>query len=165
MNRTLQSPDSNSHARTSHDRFLPRFVGRPIVIPAPQFLDAIHQERRRSERSTKPFVLMLARLQYPPKSEAHSRAVRKLLTVLRDAVRETDKIGWYQENQLLGVIFNELGDADQMAVLTPLKQLANFTYCNSSRDLQNLVVIIMFHFFPDYSTPPGQPIDFNVYPE
>ena len=84
MNRTLQSPDSNSCARTSHDRFLPRFVGRPIALPAPQFLDAIHQERRRSERSTKPFVLMLARLQYPPKGEAHSRAVRKLVTVLRD---------------------------------------------------------------------------------
>lgn len=165
MNRTLQSPDSNSHERTSHDRFLPRFVGRPIAIPVPQFLDAIHQERRRSERSTKPFVLMLARLQYPPKGEAHSRAVRKLLTVLRDAVRETDKIGWYQEDQLLGVIFTELGDADQTAVLTSLKQRANNVFGNSGRDLQNLVVSFTFHFFPDDSTPPGQPIDFNVYPE
>ena len=165
MDRTLQTPDSIPYVPKPEDRFLPRFLACPTPLPAPLFLDAIHQERRRSERSTKPFVLMLARLQNPPKDEAPTKAVRKLVTALRNAIRETDRIGWYEEDKLLGVIFTELGDADQTAVLTSLRKRATDMLANGGSDFQHLVVNVTFHFFPDTTVPTGQAIDLNLYPE
>ena len=165
MNRTLQTPDGTPCLPKADDRFPARSLARAMLLPAPLFLDAIHHERRRSERSTKSFMLMLARLKNLSKDEATAKAVRKLVTVLSNAVRETDKIGWYEDGRVLGVIFTELGDADKTAVLTSLRERATEVFSDGGPDFQPLVTTVTFHFYPDSPLPPSQDIDLHLYPE
>lgn len=133
------------------------------ALPETQFLDAIRQERRRSERSAKPFLLMLARPHQLPENGARSGTTRKLVSAVRSSVRETDTVGWYQQGHILGVIFTELGDAEKSMVLSSLTQRA--TNAIRSNSLDALAVTFTFHFFPEDSKPNGHSMDLNLYPE
>jgi lipopolysaccharide/colanic/teichoic acid biosynthesis glycosyltransferase len=133
------------------------------ALPETQFLDAIRQERRRSERSAKPFLLMLARPHQLPENGARSGTTRKLVSAVRSSVRETDTVGWYQQGHILGVIFTELGDAEKSMVLSSLKQRATNAIRNNSLDA--LVVTFTFHFFPEEPQSNGHSMDLNLYPE
>jgi hypothetical protein len=46
-----------------------------------------------------------------------STILQQALTVVASSTRETDSIGWYRKNAILGVIFTELG-GDENSVTT-----------------------------------------------
>jgi exopolysaccharide biosynthesis polyprenyl glycosylphosphotransferase len=159
MTDTFQPPNQPVSIRSAAGR--PRTaLGRRRALPEAAFVDALRQERRRSERSGKPFVLMLAR-----PHENLNGTTSRLLTTLSDSVRETDTIGWYQQDEILGVIFTELGDAEKNAVLSSLNQRAINIVRNGQPDLKTLAVTFTFHFFPDESQPNGHSMDLSLYPE
>ena len=65
-------------------------------------------ERRRAERSRKPFVLMLLDSQRGAEKWERCDVHRQLTSVVCDATRETDLVGWYEEGAILAVIFTEI---------------------------------------------------------
>lgn len=130
-----------------------------------QFTAAIRGERRRSERSGKPFLLMLVNLQHISDQDHPRATVRRLVDAVRAAVRETDTIGWYQQDQILGVIFTELGDAEKGAVLLSLKQRAANVIRDNSNGLKTVAITFTFHFFPEDPKLNGHSVDLNLYPE
>lgn len=137
----------------------------PLVLPETRFLDAIGQERRRSERSEKPFVLMLVRLHQAPRNGAGNGPMGKVVSAVLHFVRETDVIGWYQQGQVLGVIFTELGDAEKNTVLFSLKKRATNAIRDNAPDQTTLAVTFTFHFFPEDSRLDGHSMDLALYPE
>ena len=66
-------------------------------------------ERRRSERSNRPFLLMLADLAPQPGSDARmDRAVAStVLSSLGRCLRDTDFVGWYLDQQVAGAVLTE----------------------------------------------------------
>ncbi|HKF57540.1 MAG TPA: sugar transferase, partial [Blastocatellia bacterium] len=164
MNPTLE-PSSNLPSIQPAPRLLVAHRVQGYALSESAFLEAIRQERRRSERSGRPFLLMLAKLQTLPSNGARIGAIRKLVSTVRGCVRETDTVGWYRQNQVLGVIFTELGDADQGTVLASLNLRAINKIDNSSHDVKNLSLSYTFHFFPEGTEPNGQAMDFKLYPE
>jgi hypothetical protein len=70
-------------------------------------------ERRRSERSRRPFLLVLVVLQKEPAD--HVRVFRplvdKVFSSLSRVLRETDVIGWYRDGQIAGALLTGHGDA------------------------------------------------------
>src|SRR5437667_10771362 len=80
------------------------------LLPEPLFIRALCLERKRTERSRKPFVLMLL----DPGRTVHNGDADSVLsrtaTVLLSAIRETDIAGWYKEDSTLGVIFVPAGN-------------------------------------------------------
>jgi lipopolysaccharide/colanic/teichoic acid biosynthesis glycosyltransferase len=78
------------------------------LLPEPLFLRALRLERKRAERSRKPFVLMLLELSAPARS-GKSNLLNQAVPALLSSIRETDIAGWHQENLAFGVIFAELG--------------------------------------------------------
>lgn len=72
------------------------------------FRQTLIYERKRSERSKRPLVLLLMDLHDKNiKSFFYKRKIIYLMRSVYNNVRETDIIGWYEYNRTIGVIFTE----------------------------------------------------------
>ena len=71
-------------------------------------------ERKRSERSGHPFLLLLVDLKEKEQEGASARldsmVANNLFSNLRLCLRETDFVGWYREERVAGAVLIELGD-------------------------------------------------------
>ncbi len=80
------------------------------------FRELLVLERKRTERSRKPFLLMLvdtARLS----SEKERKTVRKIMNVLNRSSRDTDLKGWFKQDAILGIIFTEIAAESRDSIL------------------------------------------------
>src|SRR5712691_10453871 len=69
-------------------------------------------ERKRSERSGCPFLLLLIDLKEQGGASARldSMVANNLFSYLWLCLRETDCVGWYHEERVAGAVLTELGD-------------------------------------------------------
>ena len=118
------------------------------LLPQSEFLRALCLERKRAERSRKPFVLMLLEVTGPDAAHAPPLLNRLVPAVLR-SVRETDVVGWHKERAVLGVIFAELGVSDKHAVLAALRTRMTAVLKSTVLAKELPRIAITFHCFPD----------------
>jgi len=119
------------------------------ILNEDAFRRMISLERKRSERSRKPFVLMLLDMREHHPSESHRQALRKIATALSATARETDLTGWYTNDCAVGVMFTEIGFADRSATLsTMITRVSNTLRANLTVEQYNQVSI-SFHVFPE----------------
>jgi exopolysaccharide biosynthesis polyprenyl glycosylphosphotransferase len=118
-------------------------------LPQDRFLRMLFLERKRSERSERPFVLML--LQSTKLLRHGDRGVLdRVLSALVSSTRDTDVKGWYDEHSTIGVIFTELGSkADGNCVSSAL--LSKVTSALASTLTINEIneIHISFRVFPE----------------
>lgn len=119
------------------------------VIPESAFHRMIALERKRSERSRKPFVLMLVDVGDKEESDKNTKALRKIASALSASTRETDVIGWYEKNRALGVMFIEIGPDGTSATLSIIVgRITEALRLNLAFEQFNRLRI-SFHVFPD----------------
>jgi lipopolysaccharide/colanic/teichoic acid biosynthesis glycosyltransferase len=107
---TAVTPNSFLTARLSSARRQQRRV-RETVIDESGFLHLIRVERKRCERSGRPFLLALI-MSDDMRSELHEEISQNIAAAIRATVRETDFLGWYEDRRTLGILFTEIGQAD-----------------------------------------------------
>jgi lipopolysaccharide/colanic/teichoic acid biosynthesis glycosyltransferase len=112
------------------------------------FQRMIAVERKRTERSRKPFLLMLLDAGKHG-SERNGKALNSIVPALLSSTRETDVIGWYKAQTTLGVIFTELVIDDKNSILSTILNRVSCTLRNNLTFEQFNQVSISFHFFPD----------------
>ena len=104
-------------------------------------------ERRRAERSGKPFVLMLldANLEYGSAAVILEEAAE----VIMASKRETDLAGWYKKSDILGVIFTEVSIEGER----PLTEILRTKFETAlAKDLgweKAAKIAISLHVFPE----------------
>jgi lipopolysaccharide/colanic/teichoic acid biosynthesis glycosyltransferase len=143
-----------------------------MAVPERDFFsqDSFHRvislERRRTERSRKPFLLMLLDVgdQLPP--EASEKSLPQLFAALLAATRETDVIGWYESNRIVGVMFTEICLEDRKTIMsTMISRLSDMLRDNPTLE-QFSQVSISFHVFPeDWNTDSRKPSNPVFYPD
>src|SRR5580658_4767174 len=106
-------------------------------------------ERKRTERSKEPFLLMLLEAGNKQNSERSARALDSMVTVLLSSTRETDVIGWYKERTTVGAIFTGLVVNDKNSILSMILSRVSATLRDELSFDQFNQVSISFHFFPD----------------
>jgi hypothetical protein len=74
-----------------------------------QYLLAV--ERERFERSNRPFVLVLIEHASGSTDRIEPALAAKVFASLARSLRETDVIGWYREEHVVGAILTHLGEA------------------------------------------------------
>src|ERR1700733_15487111 len=79
----------------------------------------ISVERKRSERSQRPCVLLLIDTGRSQPGDKQGRVLLEMLSSLQGATRETDFTGWYTTNSVVGVMFTEI-ILDNNAVLSTI---------------------------------------------
>jgi lipopolysaccharide/colanic/teichoic acid biosynthesis glycosyltransferase len=138
------------------------------VLSEEIFHRTIARERKRSERSQRPFVLLLIDTGNQSRGDDRGRLLLDLLEALRGATRETDVTGWYETNAVVGVMFTEIVlDNDNDAVLsTILSRIGGVVRERLDSD-QYSRVKFSFHVFPDDwdSQDPGRPSNPTLYPD
>jgi lipopolysaccharide/colanic/teichoic acid biosynthesis glycosyltransferase len=113
------------------------------------FKRMIAVERKRTERSGEPFLLMLLETGNPQSLERNEKALNNILSVLPLSIRDTDIIGWYKDRTTVGVIFTGLARKDKSSILSVILSKVSTTLRDQLTPDQFNQVSISFHFFPD----------------
>ncbi len=71
------------------------------------FQELVCRERKRTERSGKPFLLVGISLEKIPEGRRRSEAAQRIASILFESTRETDVKGWYRADAVVGVLFCE----------------------------------------------------------
>ena len=142
-------------------------TGHDAALKEETFHAMLTLERRRAERSRKPFVLMLLHGDLVRENGFHASVVETLISAVTEATRETDLVGWHEQGKVLAIIFTELnleGTAPITEVLHS-KMLKVLQHYLNDKLVSKLVITA--HVFPE-SWDVGHPdkvADVKFYPE
>jgi lipopolysaccharide/colanic/teichoic acid biosynthesis glycosyltransferase len=80
------------------------------IVDAESFTRILGLERKRTDRSQRPFLLVLLELGQGLRDgpQGRRRLCHQVIEALQSCARQTDVIGWYKPNTIIGVIFTEL---------------------------------------------------------
>ncbi len=110
-------------------------------------------ERKRTERSSHPFLLMLLETGEHQSEEKNAQVLAKVIAALLTATRETDVIGWYKKNACVGVLFTQLVMFNQSSILSVMLERLGTILRDNLNQEQFSQISISFHFFPDKWAP------------
>jgi lipopolysaccharide/colanic/teichoic acid biosynthesis glycosyltransferase len=127
----------------------------------------ISLERKRTERSRKPFLLMLLDMGNGLRSDNNNKALDTILLALSLSTRETDVTGWYKNNSVVGVMFTEFGVEDRNTILSTMMTRVSETLRNNLSSQQFGLISISFHLFPEEWNHdiPERPSNPTLYPD
>jgi lipopolysaccharide/colanic/teichoic acid biosynthesis glycosyltransferase len=119
------------------------------ILQEETFHNMLALERRRAERSRKPFVLMLVDASPFSEAEVSDGLGSQLTSVLLKSTRETDLVGWYKKGVILGVIFTEIS----LEFTTPITEILRSKVVSAlHKELSNKVtskLVVTVHLFPE----------------
>lgn len=135
------------------------------ALPEEAFHSMLMLERRRAERSSKPFVLMLLDANFENGSAA--KILNHALEVIVVSKRETDLVGWYKESAILGVVFTEVNMEGTCPITEILRTKIEAALVEHLGREKAAKIAISFHVFPEswdgnYS---GWVADSKLYPD
>jgi exopolysaccharide biosynthesis polyprenyl glycosylphosphotransferase len=119
------------------------------ILREEAFKRMIAVERKRTERSAKPFLLMLLEAGDQNSEERNGQLLAKVIGTLVDATRETDVIGWHKNNFCVGVLFTQLMILDQKSIMSAMLGRVGAILRDNLSLEQFSQISISFHFFPD----------------
>jgi len=137
------------------------------VLNEGAFHRMISLERKRTERSRKPFLLMLLDMGNGLRSDANGKALDKILSALSLSTRETDVTGWYKSNSIVGVMFTEFGAEGRNSILSTMMTRVSETLRDNLSSQQFGLISISFHLFPEEWNHdiPQRPSNPTLYPD
>lgn len=106
-------------------------------------------ERKRTERSREPFLLMLLEAGTNPESARTEKTLDKIMLALQASSRETDVIGWYKDRTIVGSMFTGLATSDRSSVLNTILARVGAALQEELSFEQLSQISFSFHFFPD----------------
>lgn len=119
------------------------------ILSQEAFRRVISLERRRTERSRKPFVLMLLDMGDHLSSDATAKSLGKLLAAVSLCTRTTDVVGWYQTDSVVGVMFIEIAFEDRKTIVSTMISRVSDMLRNHLNLEQFNRVSVSFHVFPE----------------
>jgi lipopolysaccharide/colanic/teichoic acid biosynthesis glycosyltransferase len=119
------------------------------VLGEEPFHRMIALERKRTERSGKPFLLMLLDAGHSLPSDRNGRVLGKILSALSLSTRETDVTGWYKEDSIVGVMFTDISAGDRESILGTMMSRVSETLRNNLSLDKFSQVGISLHVFPE----------------
>jgi lipopolysaccharide/colanic/teichoic acid biosynthesis glycosyltransferase len=141
--------------------------GREEVLAEATFHALLTHERRRAERSRKPFVLMLIEMHALHAKSVGAVFSERVKSAIAGATRETDLLGWYEEGRILAVIFAELNVEENSPVAELLRSKIETVLLDSVGMKAAARIVITTHVFPESWNQNGteRPADLKLYPD
>jgi len=96
------------------------FVDPAKILDEETFRSMIAYERKRTERSRNPVLLMLLEIGDSLSGEACGQVLDNILSSLSHTTRDTDITGWYRSQSVVGVIFTETGIDDPGTIMATM---------------------------------------------
>jgi exopolysaccharide biosynthesis polyprenyl glycosylphosphotransferase len=105
-------------------------------------------ERLRTERSKKPFLLLLIDISSLTTKELYKETLAKIKSALASSLRETDIQGWYDQNKVIGIIFAEMASLDEHSI-GGIRLKINKHFCEELDAESVKKINISFHIYPE----------------
>jgi exopolysaccharide biosynthesis polyprenyl glycosylphosphotransferase len=142
---------SRSSAQVTAPQGLPAAGRAYSVLGEQPFHRMIALERKRTERSGKPFLLMLLDAGHclPSDRNGHGRVLGKILSALSFATRETDVTGWYKNHSIVGVMFTDVSADDRESILGTMMSRVSETLRNNLSLEKFSQISLSMHVFPE----------------
>jgi len=121
-------------------------IGGSRIFGEDTFKSMLAIERRRAERSSQPFVLML--LSPEGQNGSSAKILLRTFGVVAGQTRETDMVGWHEEGEVLGIIFTQVSP-DPCAVTEILRAKIASALRESLGDEIARAIAISVHIFPE----------------
>jgi lipopolysaccharide/colanic/teichoic acid biosynthesis glycosyltransferase len=118
------------------------------MLPEELFMKLLCLERKRTERSGRRFVLMCLDTGNLPKS-AKSPVMANLLSAIAQSTRDTDLMGWYRDGSVIGVIFTEVGGAEDKCIVQALSSKLTDSLYGALSITEVNEIRLSFHVFPE----------------
>jgi exopolysaccharide biosynthesis polyprenyl glycosylphosphotransferase len=113
------------------------------------FLKILGNERNRTERSEKPFLLLLIETDQVLEADPGGEALETILEVLLSSKRETDICGWYKDRHKLGMLFTEIDPIDTQEARKAISaKIRKKLSANIPHELM-MKFSVSFHFYPE----------------
>ncbi|HZR66789.1 MAG TPA: sugar transferase [Terriglobales bacterium] len=120
-----------------------------IVLGEESFQRTLAIERKRTERSKKPFLLMLLNFGDANLSEGNRKVLGRLISALSESTRATDIVGWHKDYAVIGVIYTEIIIDDKNTVVSTMMSRVSETLSRALTLDQLNQISISFHVFPE----------------
>jgi len=129
------------------------------------FHSMLTMERRRAERSRRPFVLML--LDANLENGTAEEILRQAVGVVVASKRETDLVGWYKQGAILGVIFAEVSLEGDLPITETLRSKIEAAFVKHLGRDRAAKIAISLHVFPESwdKNSSGWVADSKLYPD
>ena len=124
-------------------------LGERSILNAEDFRRMITIERKRSERSRKPFMLLLLDMGDELPSEKNGKILGKIVSALSASTRDTDVTGWYSDNCVVGVMFTEISNGEGASTPNTIITRVTQTLQKNLALEQFNKVTLSFHVFPE----------------
>jgi lipopolysaccharide/colanic/teichoic acid biosynthesis glycosyltransferase len=105
-------------------------------------------ERHRTERSGKPFLLLLLDISALMAERRPEEILDRLHSALKTALRETDVRGWYEQDRVIGVIFTEMAMVDRSSIEAIFGKIHRRIGEKLTQELLDRIAA-SFHVFPE----------------
>lgn len=131
------------------------------------FNEVVCLEQKRSDRSKKPFLIMLVDIRNAIENGNNDKVCQSVIEALSKSTREIDTKGWHKYGAVMGVLFSELGEA---ACVVSKDVIFNRFHAALCECLDNDIVddiVISFFLYPEenHKWPPAEPPRECLYPE
>ncbi|HBI24018.1 MAG TPA: hypothetical protein DDX84_07450, partial [Nitrospiraceae bacterium] len=80
------------------------------------FSEVLSNERKRTERTKRPFLLMLLDIERFQRVKRKDEVLKDIASVLFSSTREIDVKGWYKHDSIIGVLFTEMNGTDKTSL-------------------------------------------------
>jgi lipopolysaccharide/colanic/teichoic acid biosynthesis glycosyltransferase len=137
------------------------------VLGQDLFIRSIALERKRTERTNIPFLLLLLEAENDPGLGTMEESLAVIASSLSVSIRETDVIGWYKERTAVGVMFTGLQIKDKNLIASLILNRVNAILRSDSLLDQVSNLKMSFYFFPDdwENLESGRPLATALYPD
>jgi lipopolysaccharide/colanic/teichoic acid biosynthesis glycosyltransferase len=129
-----------------------------------EFVRALRVERRRSERSRRPFILLLLDGGGHFGANGAGSLSEQAAAVLMTLTRDTDVVGWYRDHAVLAVLYTEIGESVEEAVLS-IRSKAEEAISGRLPRTQRKTMRISVHVYPAKDETSGTLCDLALYPD
>jgi lipopolysaccharide/colanic/teichoic acid biosynthesis glycosyltransferase len=142
-------------------------AARREVLSEDTFNRMIAVERKRTERTKQPFLLMLLETGPQQGPAKNAGSLESMVSALLTSIRETDVIGWYKDRTVIGVMYTGLVVTNKNSVLSMILNRVSTALGDKLTSDQFSQVSISFHFFPDDwdEESSGRPSNPALYPD
>ena len=120
-----------------------------ILLNEDAFVSMLYLERRRTERTQKRFVLVLADVSWVMAEGSQVQTFQKLAAGACEITRETDVVGWYVEQSVIGIIGTELGNATPKLIRERFLEKLRGVFEKNFGKEQGSTISVSFHFYPE----------------
>ena len=131
-------------------------VNRSPVFSEESFSHLLVSERKRSDRSNRPFILLSVKGKAPldPASSVIGKAA---FDALAATTRETDLLGWLEWPTVIGVVFPEIGPTEPARAIEAIRarMYRELERCLDARTIGDLS--LEFHVYPESSGVDSKP--------